>query len=119
MIYTTTLDETAAPSSIKRLSRQSKVKLDFEEIQKAHDVFLKNIQQGCLMTSEECIHVMHDILQTCTDFCELMEKMSEEGEWRKSKRRRIRKTAADIVDEWTRNDSTSWLSEVERIQEVK
>ncbi|CAO3678468.1 unnamed protein product [Rhizopus microsporus] len=118
LIYTTTLDETTTTSSsIKRLSRQSKVKLDFEEIQKAHDVFLKNIQQGCLMTSEECIHVMHDILQTCTDFCELMEKMSEEGEWRKSKRRRIRKTAADIVDEWTRNDSTSWLNEVERIQE--
>lgn len=72
------------------------------------------------MTSEECVETMHLILTTCSSFCELMERLTDEGEWRINKKRRIMKTAAEIVNNWTDNETTSfWLQDIEHIQEVR
>ncbi|KAG1296905.1 hypothetical protein G6F66_003072 [Rhizopus arrhizus] len=116
LIDVTTLSDDTTPR--KRRSRQIKTKLDFEEIQEAHEKFLENIERGCLLTSEECVETMHLILTTCSSFCELMERLTDEGEWRINKRRRIMKTAAEIVNNWTDNETTSfWLQDIEHIQE--
>lgn len=49
-----------------------------------------------------------------------MEKLTDEGEWRINKRRRIMKTAAEIVNNWTDNETSSfWLKDIEHIQEVR
>jgi hypothetical protein len=50
-----------------------------------------------------------------------MERISEEGEWRKSKRRKTTtKTAAEIVNQWTKsNTDCTWMVQVKTIEEVK
>lgn len=116
LIDTTALNDTTTAG--KKRSKQTKTKLDFEEIQEAHEKFLANIERGCLLTSEECVKTMHDILRICSDFCELMEKLTKEGEWRVNKRRKTTKTAKDIVYNWTAHEEPSfWLQDVERLQE--
>lgn len=95
--------------------------MDFEEIQAAHEYFLTNIINGCLLGSNECIEIVHDILQVCLTFSEKMERISEEGEWRKSKRRKTitQKTAAEIMSQWTKsNTDCTWIEEVKSMEEV-
>lgn len=115
------LIDTTTPSNTKRRSFQPKAKLDFEEIQAAHEYFLTNIINGCLLGSNECIEIVHDILQVCLTFSEKMERISEEGEWRKSKRRKTitKKTAAEIMSQWTKsNTECTWIEEVKMMEEV-
>jgi hypothetical protein len=48
-----------------------------------------------------------------------MERISEEGEWRKSKRRRTTtRTAEEIVNQWTKSTDCTWMEEVKTIEEV-
>lgn len=77
--------------------------------------------RGCLLTSPKCVETVHDILKTCSEFCELMERISEEGEWRKSKRRRTAvKTAAEIVTQWTKSPADFlWMQDVKDLEEVR
>ena len=94
--------------------------MDFEEIQAAHEHFLNSVINGCLLSSEECVQTMHDILLACSRFCELMERISEEGDWRKSKRRKTStKTVAEIVKLWTKAADCDWMEQVKIIEEVK
>lgn len=114
------LIDTTTPSNTKRRSFQPKAKLDFEEIQAAHEYFLTNIINGCLLGSNECIEIVHDILQVCLTFSEKMERISEVGEWRKSKRRKTitQKTAAEIMSQWTKsNTDCTWIEEVKSMEE--
>ncbi|GAA5805800.1 gamma-tubulin complex component protein [Helicostylum pulchrum] len=120
--YQQLIDITTPPTSTtttKRKSFQPKAKLDFEEIQVAHEKFLQNTMHGCLLTSDDCVETVHNILKICSDFCELMERISEDGEWRRSKRRRTtEKTAAEIINQWTKsNTDFSWTKSVREIQE--
>lgn len=123
MIDTTTpapSDDSTCKTAAKRRSFQPNAKLDFEEIQAAHEHFLSNTMRGCLLTSNDCIKTIYSILKTCSSFCDLMERTSEEGEWRRSKRRKTTiKTAAEIVSQWIKsNGNASWLDEVKEIEEV-
>ncbi|KAI9271984.1 Spc98 family-domain-containing protein [Sporodiniella umbellata] len=116
LIDVTTLSGTA--NANKRQSKPSLKKLDFEEIQEAHEKFLLNVQHGCLLTSKDCVKTMCNILRTCSDFCTLMEKLAEEGEWRTSKRRRTTKTASEIVNNWMADEEAPlWMSDIENIEE--
>ncbi|KAI8098255.1 Spc98 family-domain-containing protein [Gilbertella persicaria] len=114
-----TMIHTISPSMTnKRKSRQN-TKLDFEEIQFAHETFLKNTTRGCLLLSHECVKTMYDILKTCLGFCDTMEKISQEGHWRRSKKRKTApKTASEIVNQWTNaTHEQSWLQDVYATQE--
>lgn len=118
LIDTTTLASDAAAN--KRKSWNTKTKIDFEEIQTAHEKFLDNVMRGCLLKSSECVKTMHDILQICLEFCAAMEKLSNDGEWRRHKRRKTAmKTAAEIVNQWTKTDDQTWIDDVNNKQEVK
>lgn len=112
--------ELISATATKRRSFQPKAKLDFEEIQEAHECFLNNTMRGCLLTSADCVETVHDILKICSSFCDLMERISEDDEWRKSKRRRTTtKTAAEIVTQWTKSTTDfSWMEDVKNIEEV-
>jgi hypothetical protein len=50
-----------------------------------------------------------------------MERISEEGEWRRSKRRKTTaQTAAEIVNQWTKsNTNATWIDDVKHIEEVR
>lgn len=76
--------------------------------------------RGCLLTSTDCVETVHNILKICVGFCELMERISEDGEWRRSKRRRTTaKTAAEIVTQWTKSSTDfSWMQDVKDLEEV-
>lgn len=121
LIDTITLSsDSAVPShNNKRRSWNANKKIDFEEIQTAHGQFLDNLMRGCLLKSSECVNTMRDILKTCLDFCDLMEKLSEDGEWRRHKRRKTAvKTATEIVNQWIKSDDLSWMDDVNKKQEV-
>jgi hypothetical protein len=48
-----------------------------------------------------------------------MERLSEDGKWQQSKRRKTTKTAADIVNQWTSsNPEASWIDEVQKMDKV-
>jgi gamma-tubulin complex component 4 len=117
-------DITTSSTTAKRRSWQaSKTKLDFEEIQAAHEQFLNNTMRGCLLKSKECVKTVHQILRTCLDFCDLLSRLSEEGEWRKNaiikRRKTTAKTAAEIVNQWTKPDTAlTWMDDVHRLEEV-
>jgi hypothetical protein len=116
LIETTTLDTGATN---KRKSWNVKRKIDFEEIQIAHEQFLDHVMRGCLLKSIDCVNIMHEILKTCLDFCELMEKLSKDGEWRRHKRRKTAmKTATEIVNQWIKTDDLTWMEDVNKKQEV-
>ncbi|KAL0089548.1 gamma-tubulin complex component protein [Phycomyces blakesleeanus] len=95
--------------------------LDFEEIQAAHEEYLQDIMRGSLLLSTTCADTMHDILKLCLDFCELVERISEDGVWQSTKRRRTTKTVAEIVDEWTKNSGKpmpryAWMDQIDAIE---
>ncbi|KAI9025017.1 gamma-tubulin complex component protein [Phycomyces nitens] len=95
--------------------------LDFEEIQTAHEEYLRDIMRGSLLLSKSCADTMHAILKLCLDFCELVERISDDGVWQTTKRRRTTKTAAEIVDEWTRNSGKpmpryAWMDQIDAIE---
>lgn len=105
-------------TTTKKKSWQPKAKLDFEEIQAAHEQFLQKTMRGCLLKSNDCVALMHDILKICSTFCDLMERISQDGQWRTNKRRKTTaKTAAEIVNQWTKSASVSWMEDVVSMQE--
>ncbi|KAI9486843.1 MAG: gamma-tubulin complex component protein [Benjaminiella poitrasii] len=110
---------TTPSTTIKRRSWQTKNKLDFEEIQVAHEQFLTNLMRGCFLNSTKCVKLMYTILDTCFGFCKLMENLTEKGELRRNKRRKkAARTASDIVNQWTSTDTTlPWMEKVKNIQE--
>lgn len=111
----TSSDPAATTSNRKKTWQQPKAKLvDFEEIQAAHEHFLHNTMRGCLLVSNDCVATMHHILKTCLLFCDLMERISQDGQWRTNKRR---KTAAEIVNQWTKSTAVSWMEDVVALQE--
>ncbi|KAL9554833.1 hypothetical protein MBANPS3_002634 [Mucor bainieri] len=114
---TATTPSSAMPA--KKKTWQPKAKLDFEEIQAAHQHFLHNTMRGCLLVSSDCIATMHHILKTCLLFCDLMERISQDGQWRTNKRRKTTaKTAAEIVNQWTKpTTAVSWMEDVVSLQE--
>ncbi|KAI9363317.1 Spc98 family-domain-containing protein [Pilaira anomala] len=120
--YQQLIDTTTPNSNLKRKSFEPKAKLDFEEIQAAHEQFLQNTMRGCLLTSVECRKTVHEILKFCSDFCELMERISKDGEWRTNKRRKTTTktaaTAAEIVNQWTKSSTDfPWMENVKQIEE--
>ncbi|KAI9494859.1 gamma-tubulin complex component protein [Zychaea mexicana] len=74
--------------------------LDFEELQNAHADYLQHVTRGCLLASPECVKCIQRILRACLDFCGVIKQINEE--WRGTKRRKMAKTAAEIVRQWTR-----------------
>ncbi|KAI8891219.1 hypothetical protein K501DRAFT_166707 [Backusella circina FSU 941] len=101
--------------STTTIKDNKKGKLEFEDIQEAHSHFLDNLISGCLL-STDCSIIIHRILKSCSAFCELMERLSEDGKWQQSKRRKMTKTAADIVNQWTNNTSeANWIDDVKKI----
>ncbi|KAI8981515.1 gamma-tubulin complex component protein [Pilobolus umbonatus] len=114
------LMEMITPNGDKKANRRSFLpndKLGFEEIQSSHEKFLNDVIRGCLLSSKECTKVIHDILIICRDFCDLMEHLSENGEWIGNKRRKTAKTAAEIVNQWTKSNDFTWLERVQEIEE--
>ncbi|CEP19294.1 hypothetical protein [Parasitella parasitica] len=106
------------PNAARKKTWQPKPKLDFDEIQVAHEHFLRDTMKGCLLMSNDCVVVMHDMLQSCLEFCDLMETISQDGRWRTSKRRKTAaKTAAEIVNQWTKITTVSWMEDVVLLQE--
>lgn len=74
--------------------------------------------RGCLLKSNDCVAIIHDILKMCSTFCDLMERISQDGQWRTNKRRKTTaKTAAEIVNQWTKSTSVSWMEDVVSMQE--
>ncbi|GAN04400.1 hypothetical protein MAM1_0062d03860 [Mucor ambiguus] len=109
---------TSSSSTTKKKTWQPKAKLDFEEIQAAHQHFLHNTMRGCLLVSNDCVATMHHILKTCLLFCDLMERISQDGQWRTNKRRKTAaKTAAEIVNQWTKSTTVSWMEDVVSLQD--
>lgn len=114
----TSADPEAASAATKKKTWQPKAKLDFEEIQAAHQHFLHNTMRGCLLVSNDCVSTMHHILKTCLLFCNVMERISQDGQWRTNKRRKTTaKTAAEIVNQWTKSTTVSWMEDVVSLQE--
>jgi hypothetical protein len=79
--------------------------------------------RGCLLASKECVKTVREILRTCLDFCDLLSRLSEEGEWRKNaiikRRKTTAKTAAEIVNQWTKPDTVlTWIDDVYKLEEV-
>ncbi|KAI7855479.1 Spc98 family-domain-containing protein [Circinella umbellata] len=85
---------------INHYQDQDQKSLDFEELQNAHTDYLRNVTRGCLLSSPECVKCIQRILRACLDFCDFVKQINEE--WRGTKRRKMAKTAAEIVREWTR-----------------
>ncbi|KAI8146687.1 Spc98 family-domain-containing protein [Fennellomyces sp. T-0311] len=73
---------------------------DFEQLQMAHADYLQHVTRGCLLLSAECVQCIQQILRACLDFCQFVKQINET--WRGAKRRKVEKTAAEIVREWTR-----------------
>ncbi|KAL7327011.1 hypothetical protein PS15p_209266 [Mucor circinelloides] len=114
----TSNNSSATATTTKKKTWQPKAKLDFEEIQAAHEHFLHNTMRGCLLVSNDCVAIMHHILKTCLLFCDLMERISQDGQWRTNKRRKTTaKTAAEIVNQWTKSTTVSWMEDVVSLQE--
>ncbi|KAI8355076.1 Spc98 family-domain-containing protein [Choanephora cucurbitarum] len=92
-------------------------KHDFETIQAAHTQFLTHTMRGCLLWSHQCVKTLHGIIKTCLDFCQFMERMAEEGEWKPNHQKK-RKTASEIVQQWTQTDERPWIDHVKQLQET-
>ncbi|KAI8637846.1 Spc98 family-domain-containing protein [Parasitella parasitica] len=114
----TSTSTSSEPTATRRKAWQSKPKLDFDEIQAAHEHFLRDTMRGCLLMSSDCVATMHDMLQSCLEFCDLMETISQDGRWRTNKRRKTAaKTATEIVNQWTKATTVSWMEDVVLLQE--
>ncbi|KAI8970460.1 gamma-tubulin complex component protein [Mycotypha africana] len=100
---------------------------DFEQLQASHEAFLRHILRGCLLTSKECVQIMYNILHVCLKFADYMMEIYKGGEWRnRTKRRKTmgkkKKTAAEIVNEWTRRhgdaEPVTWVENVLKMEET-
>ncbi|KAI9252378.1 gamma-tubulin complex component protein [Phascolomyces articulosus] len=97
------LHTTLHPTTTHDTTTPSRSSLDFEELQNIHMDYLRHVTRGCLLSSSDCIKCIQRILRACLDFCTFIQQVNEEQEaWRGTKRRKMAKTAAEIVREWTR-----------------
>ncbi|KAI9286619.1 gamma-tubulin complex component protein [Umbelopsis sp. AD052] len=92
--------------------------LDFEQIQKAHKVYLTRLFRGCLLESTSSSERMSAILQICLEYCQVIKEVGEKGDW--SSRRRAQ-TADEIVAKWTHGfgkeqDPLAWVDDVLAIE---
>ncbi|KAI8389351.1 gamma-tubulin complex component protein [Blakeslea trispora] len=94
---------------------------DFEAIQTAHAQFLTHTTRGCLLGSS-CVKTLYEIIKTCLDFCQFMERMAEEQEeaWieKNEKKKKKRKTASEIVQQWTQTEDDPPSDHVKQWQET-
>lgn len=111
-----------AMESVEGDSHSSSVEaLDFEQIQKAHKVYLTRLFRGCLLESTSSSERMSAILQICLEYCQLINDVGEKGNW--SSRQRAQ-TADEIVAKWTHGfgkeqDPLAWVDDVLAIEKVR
>ncbi|KAI8330102.1 gamma-tubulin complex component protein [Chlamydoabsidia padenii] len=47
---------------------------DFDKVQNVHDDYLMYLTRGCLLSSTDCRHSLLELLHTCLDFCDLVQR---------------------------------------------
>ena len=121
-----TLIETLSPSSDtnKRQSVSTTTpSLDFENLQTVLDTCLKAMLKGCLLSSQPCAKEMLKTLRLCLDFCSLVERVAQDGAWKRIKRRKTVRTTAEIVNDWAKSFGKpkvhhAWMDQMTELESV-
>lgn len=58
--------------------------------------------QGCLILTKDTAQIMHKALRMCQKFCAFVQELCHQEDWQRTKRRRMERTASDIVNEWAK-----------------